>query len=163
MQQNLQSDPSQPAFTFVMRVRYGECDAQQVVFNARYADYIDVAMTEYFRVAVGGFGHLLEQGLDNQVVSLHIDWKSSAIFDDVISLQVTHCRVGTTSYTFEINIAHLETKRTIANASITYVLINTADYQKTAVPNWLREKLLTKPKVSIVDQSGSHNLSATLT
>ncbi len=26
-------------FTLLLRVRYGECDAQQVVFNARYADY----------------------------------------------------------------------------------------------------------------------------
>ena len=41
-------------FNFLLRVRYGECDAQQVVFNARYADYIDIAMTEYFREVVGG-------------------------------------------------------------------------------------------------------------
>jgi len=30
-------------FTLYLRVRYGECDAQKVVFNARYADYVDVA------------------------------------------------------------------------------------------------------------------------
>ena len=47
-------------FTLLLRVRYGECDAQQVVFNARYADYIDIALTEYFRVAVGGFQALLD-------------------------------------------------------------------------------------------------------
>jgi acyl-CoA thioester hydrolase len=76
-------------FTLLLRVRYGECDAQQVVFNARYADYIDIAMTEYFREAVGGFQYLLEQGLDNQVVSLHIDWHSSAKFDDVLAISVT--------------------------------------------------------------------------
>ena len=75
-------------FTLLLRVRYGECDAQQVVFNARYADYIDIAMTEYFRAAVGGFHVLLDQGLDNQVVSLHIDWLSSAKFDDVLAIEV---------------------------------------------------------------------------
>ena len=71
MQNHVSND--NPNFTLLLRVRYAECDAQQVVFNARYADYIDVAMTEYFREVVGGFQSLLDKGLDNQVVSLHID------------------------------------------------------------------------------------------
>ena len=36
-------------FRFRFRVRYNECDAQLVVFNARYADYVDLAMTEFMR------------------------------------------------------------------------------------------------------------------
>jgi hypothetical protein len=28
----------------VFRVRYGECDAQKIVFNARWGDYIDPAL-----------------------------------------------------------------------------------------------------------------------
>ena len=92
MQQDT-SDSINP-FTLLLRVRYGECDAQQVVFNARYADYIDIAMTEYFRSAVGGFQALLDKGLDSQVVSLHIDWYSSAKFDDVLAIAVTVKRWG---------------------------------------------------------------------
>ena len=34
--------PSHP-FRYYMRVRFQECDAQHVVFNARYGDYIDIA------------------------------------------------------------------------------------------------------------------------
>ena len=57
MQNTIQPNASkvENQFTLLLRVRYGECDAQEVVFNARYADYIDIAMTEYFRSAVGGF------------------------------------------------------------------------------------------------------------
>ena len=33
-------------FRFRFRVRYGECDAQWVVFNARYADVVDIAVNE---------------------------------------------------------------------------------------------------------------------
>ena len=40
-------------FTLLLRVRYGECDAQQVVFNARYGFYIDVAATEFYRALFG--------------------------------------------------------------------------------------------------------------
>lgn len=32
-----------PPFRYYLRVRYGECDAQKVVFNARYGDYVDLA------------------------------------------------------------------------------------------------------------------------
>ena len=39
-----------------LRVRYGECDAQGVVFNAPYLAWFDVAMTELWRAAFGSSG-----------------------------------------------------------------------------------------------------------
>ena len=58
----------------LIRVRYGECDAQGVLFNARYMDLVDVAFTEFERVVWGGHAVLLDAGLDTQVVSMKIDW-----------------------------------------------------------------------------------------
>ena len=142
-------------FTLLLRVRYGECDAQQVVFNARYADYIDIAMTEYFRVAVGGFQVLLNKGLDNQVVSLHIDWHSSAKFDDILAIAVTSKKVGNTSYGFEVLITDFTTQKHIAKSTITYVLVDTQNYQKTVVPDWLREKLLSPASFPLINHAGS--------
>lgn len=55
-------------FRLRLRVRYGECDAQQVVFNARYGDYIDIAATEFYRALFGSYQALVERGLDSQVV-----------------------------------------------------------------------------------------------
>jgi acyl-CoA thioester hydrolase len=144
-------------FTLLLRVRYGECDAQQVVFNARYADYIDIAMTEYFREAVGGFQYLLDQGLDNQVVSLHIDWHSSAKFDDVLAISVTPTKLGNTSYGFEISINDYTSQKLIAKSSMTYVMVDTQNYQKTSVPDWLREKLLSSALLPIVNHAGVPN------
>ena len=144
-------------FTLLLRVRYGECDAQQVVFNARYADYIDIAMTEYFREAVGGFQYLLDQGLDNQVVSLHIDWHSSAKFDDVLAISVTSTKLGNTSYGFDILINDYISQKLIAKSSMTYVMVDTQNYQKTLVPDWLREKLLSSALLPIVNHAGVPN------
>ena len=141
-------------FILLLRVRYGECDAQQVVFNARYADYIDIAMTEYFRAAVGGFQNLLNKGLDNQVVSLHIDWHSSGRFDDVLAIAVTSTKVGNTSYSFEIVISDFTSQKMIAKSSITYVMVDTKRYQKTSVPDWLREKLLSASSLPLVNHAG---------
>ena len=36
-------------FTHRFRVRYSEVDPQSVVFNARYLDYADLIVTEYWR------------------------------------------------------------------------------------------------------------------
>jgi hypothetical protein len=42
---------SMTAFRYYLRVRYIECDAQKVVFNSRYSEYVDVSMTEFLRAA----------------------------------------------------------------------------------------------------------------
>jgi acyl-CoA thioester hydrolase len=141
-------------FTLLLRVRYGECDGQQVVFNARYADYIDIAMTEYFREAVGGFQVLLDKGLDNQVVSLHIDWFSSAKFDDVLAMTVVCKKVGNTSYGFEVLITDFTSQKLIAKSAIAYVMVDSQNYQKTPVPDWVREKLLSTASLPLVNHSG---------
>ncbi|WP_339720203.1 thioesterase family protein [uncultured Paraglaciecola sp.] len=148
------SSKANPTFTLLLRVRYGECDAQQVVFNARYADYVDVAMTEYFREAVGGFQTLIDKGLDNQVVSLHIDWLSSARFDDVLALNVVTKKVGNTSYGFDVTISDANSKKIIANCAITYVMVDTTHYQKEPVPDWLRDILNSVKPLPLVNQAG---------
>jgi acyl-CoA thioester hydrolase len=141
-------------FTFLLRVRYSECDAQQVVFNARYADYIDIAMTEYFRYSVGGFQVLLDKGLDTQVVSLHLDWHSSAKFDDVLAIAVTSNKVGNTSYSFDMLVTDFISQKIIVKSTITYVMVDTQNYQKTPVPNWLRETLISSAPMPIINHAG---------
>ena len=60
-------------FRYYLRVRYGECDAQRVVFNARWADYVDIGSAEFFRAL--GFGNALATGaLDYQLVKLTLEW-----------------------------------------------------------------------------------------
>jgi len=85
-------------FTHLLRVRYGECDAQNVVFNPRYADYVDVVSTEYMRHVWGGYEKLVAAGMDMQVVSLKLDWSASASFDDVLVIKVKTKHIGNTSF-----------------------------------------------------------------
>lgn len=141
-------------FELLMRVRYGECDAQQVVFNARYGDYVDLAITEYFRVLFGGFKELLKQGLDNQVVRLVIDWQSPAGFDDVLALVVSTLKVGNTSYTMQVDIRDQASDRAVAHAEVTYVLVSAGEHRKLPVPAAMRETLLRGAPGRRIDQSG---------
>ncbi len=124
----------------LIRVRYSECDAQQVVFNARYADYADIAATEYMRVLIGNYQNLLREGFDNQVVSLHIDWLSSAKFDDVINLKVVVERVGTTSFSLLTTCERIDNDNveTIAKITAVYVVVDTKEYSKHPLPDVLK-------------------------
>lgn len=125
-------------FTYLLRVRYAECDAQGVVFNARYADYVDVAVTEYYRAACGGYEKLLEQGLDTQVIHYEITWQTPARFDDVLAIEVSPSKIGNTSFTLGIKFVEQKNDRVVAEATITYVLVNASSYTKMIIPDDLR-------------------------
>ena len=55
-----------------LRVRYGECDLQGVVFNAHYLAYFDIGMTELWRAALGGYQAMIDRGLDMVVVEAQL-------------------------------------------------------------------------------------------
>lgn len=132
-------------FRVLLRVRFNECDAQKVVFNARYADYVDIAVTEFFRHVFGGHDKLEARNLDNQVVSLAIDWKSSARFDDVIALSMRVIKVGTTSFTLTADLEQYPSGVAVAKATLTYVMVRPDEnlrYHKTPVPDDVRQLLL---------------------
>lgn len=90
-------------FHLLLRVRYNECDAQGIVFNARWADYADIASAEYMRALLGSV-HPAETGLDWRLVKQTIEWQAPARYDDVLDLRVRALRVGTTSFTLETRV-----------------------------------------------------------
>ncbi len=126
-------------FRFYLRVRYGECDAQKVVFNARYGDYTDLAVTEYLRAL--GFGAALVDGsFDYQLVKQTTEWKSPARFDDVIEATVHGAHVGNSSFTIACEFRRAGTTMVLARSETVYVMIDGGG--KTPVPQPTREAIL---------------------
>lgn len=146
-------------FTLKLRVRYAECDAQQVVFNARYADYIDVAATEYIRALFGGYQNLIARGMDTQVVNMNISWKAPARFDDVLEIIVTPEKIGNSSYTLTLRFIQENSKTEIAHAQITYVMADTDNYKKMNIPEDFKQTLLEEGNMMVIDQSGTTSLN----
>ena len=85
-------------FRYYLRVRYGECDAQKVVFNARYGDYVDLATSEFLR-ALGYEEQLFTGELDFQLVKQTFEWKAPARYDQVLEVSVSTRHIGNTSFT----------------------------------------------------------------
>jgi acyl-CoA thioester hydrolase len=126
-------------FRYYLRVRYGECDAQKVVFNARYGDYTDLAVTEYLRAL--GFGEALVDGsFDYQLVKQTTEWKSPARFDDVIEVRVHGVHVGNSSFTIACAFRRAGEDALLARSETVYVMIDAAG--KTPVPERIRASIL---------------------
>jgi hypothetical protein len=63
-------------FRYYFRVRYGDCDAQKVVFSARYGAYADISTLEFLRAL--GYGEAVATGtLDYSVVKQTMMQRSS--------------------------------------------------------------------------------------
>lgn len=141
-------------FTQLLRVRYAECDAQQVVFNARYVEYVDVAFTEFTRAVWGGYDKILERGLDSQVVSMSVDWVSSATFDDVLAIAVECDHIGNTSYAMTFDIRLRDSGQKIAKARAVYVMVSAKEQQKCAIPEDYKQSLRAGASGVVSDHAG---------
>ena len=141
-------------FTLLLRVRYGECDAQQVVFNARYGDYADIAMNEFLRAVLGGYDQLLGAGLDTQVVRLVTDFRSPARFDEVLAITVETASLGNTSFALAMRMTRHPDGPLVAETTATYVMVTARVHQKTRIPDDLRSKLQAGAAGQVVNQAG---------
>lgn len=148
------TDLSAPPFRFRFRVRYGECDAQGVVFNARYADFVDIAVNEYIRTLFGDYQQLLDQDLDIQVVSLTVNWKAPAKFDEVLEARIKAGRLGNTLFTLHLEFYRHGDDRFIADADITYVVIQPSRMAKAVIPDSIRELLAQGAPEVLISHAG---------
>ncbi|MDV6237314.1 thioesterase family protein [Leptospira ellisii] len=108
-------------FSYTFRVRYAECDAQGIVFNANYLTYFDVGITEYFRAHGLPYGESSERlGLDFHVIHCSIDFKSPARFDEEVSVYV---RGGFSGVKIFWDLAVYREETPLCSASLVYACV----------------------------------------
>jgi acyl-CoA thioester hydrolase len=130
----------EPRFTYRLRVRFGECDPQGVVFNANYLLYFDVAYTELWREAFpGGWDVMVQRGVDLVVAEARQRWRSPARFDEEIDVGLELARLGNTAITtaFEMKAG----ERLVLEGEIRHVVIDPKTGEKAQMPDWLRAGL----------------------
>ena len=130
---------SSRVFRHSIRVRYGECDPQGVVFNANYLAYFDVVLTEWWREALGSYQAMFEAGADMVVAESRIVFRSSAVFDDELDFDLRAVRIGTTSLKCRID-AHVG-DRIVVEGEIRHVFIDPETKAKRAMPDDIRAGL----------------------
>ena len=126
-------------FEHELRVRYGECDPQGIVFNANYLLYFDVAFTELWRAAVGPWQDMVERGVDAVVAEANVRFRAPARYDDVLALRAWIEELGTTSMTTRIDVTR--DGAVLVEGQLRHVCVDTQTWGKTAIPDWIREGL----------------------
>jgi acyl-CoA thioester hydrolase len=126
-------------FTHRLRVRYGECDPQGVVFNANYFGYFDVAITELWREAIGDYAAMIDGGADMVVADARARFLGPAAFDDEIDLELQITRLGTTALGTRIGVRR--GSELLVEGEMRHVFIDPGTKAKRPIPDEVRSAL----------------------
>jgi acyl-CoA thioester hydrolase len=126
-------------FVHRLRVRYHECDAQGVVFNANHFAYFDVTITELMRAAFGSYQAMIDGGSDVMVVDAAASFHAPVRFDDELELRAGIVRLGATSMT-----SALEERREgdlLVTGRLVHVFVDPATHAKQPISEDIRRRL----------------------
>ena len=132
------------AFNTRVRVRYAEIDAQAVVFNSRYLEYADVAVTEYWRAAGLYANGEAWAALEFHVARALVEYKAPIRYDEEIDLYARTARIGRSSLTTWIEIhgaAKSPTNDLRAAIEIINVNVDLASGASCRLPEWIGKSL----------------------
>lgn len=134
------------AFRHSIKVRYGDCDMQRVVFNANYLAYVDDAVDTWMRTALSvdlaqsvDPTSLHSIGFDFMVKKASITWTAAARFADTVDLDCSVSRWGTTSFDVEVigSVGGHERFSTV----VTYVSVDPFSQRPVPVPSLVKKCL----------------------
>ncbi len=121
------------------QIRYHETDAQGFLFNARYLEIADVAMTEFLRALGHRFQDLGAIGFDPSLIKAEIAFRKPTHFDDLLDVDVSCTHVGRSS--FALRYAMSCGAAPVCDVDITYVNISRETETSTALPETIADAL----------------------
>ncbi|MEY8022079.1 acyl-CoA thioesterase [Muriicola sp. SD30] len=103
---------------FSFRVRYGETDQMGVVYHGNYAQYLEMGRVEWLRSLGFSYKQMEKDGIMLPVISLQMDFKKSATYDDLITVVTRLSKPPLVKIEFEYEIRNekdelLVTARTV--------------------------------------------------
>lgn len=116
---------TRPGFAFSTRfkVRYAEIDGQKVVFNSRYLEYADVAVTEYWDwTGIAAALGPVWQETEFHVRHTEIDYLKPFVLGDTVEAFVAVTRLGNSSLTQRFELCHAESG--VLHTVIEMVIVN---------------------------------------
>ena len=136
-------------FSCTERVRWSDCDAQGIVFNGSYFDYLEVAQAEYFR----NLGFILydpngRRHFDTATVKATLEYISPARVDDLIDIHWKVQRIGNSSLTTRSEIHNRVSGDLLLRAEIIYVNFDSDAGVSRRVPDDLRTLIETYENTS---------------
>ena len=127
------------AFHHTIRVRYQECDAQGVVYFARYPEYYDLTLTELWRETMGSYQAMVDEGTDMVVAGMTIEYRAPARFDELVDVALAIERLGETSMLSSYAVTR--DGEPLVEGTFRHVFIDPPTKAKKVIPDYIRQAL----------------------
>lgn len=126
---------------FKVRVRYSETDQMGVVYHGNYAQYFEMGRVEWLRNIGVSYKWMEENGVMLPVVSLSINYKKPARYDDLLTVKTIFTSQSRVKIEFDYEIFNeKEELLTIASSILVFVDMKTG--RPVLPPDYVKEKLL---------------------
>jgi len=128
-------------FFHPLRVRWVEVDMQKIVFNGHYLMYFDTAVSDYWRSLALPYEQTMHDlGGDLYVVKSSLEYKASAVYDDLLHIGMRCQRIGNSSITFQA--CAFRGEHVLVTGELVYVFADPQTQTSKPVPQELRDTLL---------------------
>ncbi len=125
-------------------VRFSEIDRAGIVYYPRFFHYFHIAFEEFFADHVGVPYHEMIDGrrLGFPTVHVECDYRVPLAFGDVLRVEVSVARVGSSSVDFRYRIRRGRSARVAAEAVVTVVCVDMDTFRPMPVPAFCRRVFL---------------------
>jgi len=123
-----------------IRVRYGETDQMGIVYHGNYAQYLEIGRIEWLRSFGISYKKMEEQGIMLPVISLTLNYKKSARYDDEICVKTQLVKTPTATIEFDFEISNKKGE-IITFANVILAFINMKTMRPTRCPKYILDKL----------------------
>jgi YbgC/YbaW family acyl-CoA thioester hydrolase len=114
---------------------------QKIVFNGHYLMYFDTAVGDYWRNLVLPYEQTMHDlGGDLYVVKSSLEYKASAVYDDLLHIGMRCQRIGNSSLTFQA--CAFRGNQVLVTGELVYVYADPSTQTSKPVPQELRDTLL---------------------
>jgi len=123
-----------------IRVRYAETDQMGIVHHGNYALYLEMARIEWLRKLGISYKSMEEEGIGLPVVSLSINFKKSALYDDVIKVKTQLKKQPTALVQFEYELTN-QNDELLCTAEVVLAFMDMKTKRPTRPPKYFLEAL----------------------
>jgi len=128
-------------FEFKVRVRYAETDQMGVVYHGNYAQYFEMGRVEWLRNLGLSYKFMEENGIMLPVVSLTMNYKKPARYDDLIRVKTIFKSQTSVKIEFDYEIFN-EKDELLTTGTSMLVFVDMKTGRPTLPPTYVSEKLL---------------------
>lgn len=121
-----------------IRVRYGETDRMDTVYNSCVLDWFEVGRTEFMREMGTTYAEMEERGVCFPVVEATVKFLGRATYDDLLKMETRMSRPSRLRVRFEVHITHEDGSGDVASGHTVHALTN-AEGKPIRPPKWFED------------------------